>query len=783
MEESKKSNFIKKEQEKFYDVLIDSIKDFIYWIDKEGKFIFVSKSAKEITGYSSNEFLENQNLFKKIIHPDDVKNVESKMSKEYLNKDDCSIQFRIITKKGGIKYISHICTPVYSNKNEIIGRIATNRDITNIEQIKEKVKKKEELFEKILNSTPDPINIIDKNFNIVYANKNLLSLVGKELYEIKGKHCYKIYQKRDKRCEICAPKFVFDKKKSKTIEKELPLPSGEIKYFETRAFPVLDEKGEVINAIEVTRDITKRKKIEKNLEKSNKMFYGIFLNTKNGMIIANKENIIQDINPAMEKITGYSKKDIVGKTIFEFNYLLVPKEKKINKSFKEYLAEKINKYKNKNIIKTLKDNQIKIQRKDNQIRILQPTYINLEVNKENFIIVIARDITDEEILKAQLLQSQKIEAVGILTGGIAHDFNNILTVINGYSDIALKRLNKTDPNYKIFKAINSAGLKGEKLIKQLLAFSRKQVYSPKVLNINNLINNLKKILIRYIPEDIKLEFKLSEDILNIKADYNQIEQILINLIVNARDAINENKKSNKKTITIETGNAYFSKSKIKKYPDFKKGKFVFLTVNDTGVGIDDKIKDKIFDPFFSTKGNKGTGLGLSTVYGIVKQNNGFIYVYSEKGKGTTIKIYWPATKLKEEEEIYIKEEELNSLKGDEKILLVEDNKEILDFASEGLESLGYNIITALNGKEALEIINKKKIKPDILITDLIMPNIDGEELSNRIKRIYPNIKIIFTSGYTENHIVNKGILKQNINFISKPYTINELAKKIKELKN
>ncbi len=1171
----------------FYKTLLESITDWIYWIDRNERIIYSSPSTREITGYESEELINNPELLEKIIHPDDVDFVLKKIRKEKDNKKACLMQFKILTKQGQTKYISHTCIPVFSekNKNEIIGRIATNRDITEIVIKKKQSEASEKLLQSILNSFSDPLNIIDKDYNIVFANKEFLELVGADLKNIKGKKCYEIYQNRNEVCEVCAPAKVFLSGETEILERELSFPDGTKRYFETKAFPVLDERGLITYAIEITRnitdkkklelelikskkkyeqlsnkvpigvissdtegninfvneealkilgspsaeatmkinlftfpplikagiskkikecietgkdqmwegayvskwgkysymrlkanplfekekvagvlfiieDFTQRKQMELELEKNIKMFYGIFTNTKNGMVIARKKdyNII-DLNPAAEELSGYSKKELIGKTIFEVNYLLLPDKNNI--SLKDYIKKEKKIFNDNYFIHEFSKStrKVKIKRKDGEIRIVEYIGFKIKSGGEEFFIMIGRDITNERriledlknseekyrsisrmfrliadnnpdmlwaknlegrfifinktnaeklfglrnteeaigkndielaeklraeipsrgdwftfdkdstnsdletikqrrplkfkeegfvrgefmsfdvykaplfnekgeiigtvgsarivteeeklrkekertekeirilaevirqsseaivitdldakiiyvnpafekitgynqkevlgknprILKSgkmdndfykkmwkaiisgkswhgifinkkkdgslfyessaifpifneknkitnfaavkrdittnrkleeQLRQAQKMEAIGNLTGGIAHDFNNLLTVINGYSDIALKRLKENDPSYKIFKAINEAGSKAEKLIKHLLAFSRKQVYKPEIINLNTIIENLKKLLSRYIPEDIELKMILTKDLPNIKADPNQIEQVLINLIINARDSINQKKKEkSKEIITIETGKIRIDSKYLVNHPGARKGEFVFFSISDTGIGIDDKIKDRIFEPFFTTKGKTGSGLGLATVYGIVKQNNGFIYLYSEKGKGTTFKIYWPITKEKSGKIFKKKEKERISMGENEIILFVEDEKEILKFASKGLETLGYKVVVASNGKEALNIINSKKINPHILVTDLIMPDMDGEELAKEIKRIFPKIKIIFTSGYTDNRIVNKGILDKNVNFISKPYTITELSKKIREVLN
>jgi PAS domain S-box-containing protein len=395
---------------------------------------------------------------------------------------------------------------------------------------------------------------------------------------------------------------------------------------------------------------------------------------------------------------------------------------------------------------------------------------------------IQMDITDQRRLEEQLRQSQKLEAIGTLAGGVAHDFNNLLTVINGHAEMSMLALESDHPSHKDIISILSAGKKAKTLTSQLLAFSRKQIYAPKIIEINRVISSLDKMLRRLIGEDITIESNLRYGIPLIKADPGQIEQILMNLIVNARDAINEKGSvSEEKKIIIETGQTVIDEAFVSKHTGSKTGLHVVLTVSDTGIGMDEEIRDKIFEPFFTTKDKGlGTGLGMSTVYGIVKQNNGSIYAYSEAGLGTRIKIYWPATeekKLSDETQVLTRA----ALLGQESILVVEDDEGVRNFVGTALKDLGYTVYEAINGKKALEILNQNGMKIDLIITDLIMPEMNGKDLAIEVERILPEIKVLFTSGYTEDSIVSSGSLERGIDFLQKPYSIQTLAKKVREV--
>lgn len=395
------------------------------------------------------------------------------------------------------------------------------------------------------------------------------------------------------------------------------------------------------------------------------------------------------------------------------------------------------------------------------------------------------DITEKKKLEKQLHQAQKMESVGVLAGGVAHDFNNLLTIINGRADIALMDLDVTSNLFKHINEIKKAGARAENLTRQLLAFSRKQIYQPRIIKLNTIINGLNKMLKRLINESIKIRLFVNNDIPPIKADPGQIEQILINLVVNARDAIMENTCHDAKMeICIETGEAVLDDEFVKGRPEAKKGRYVYFSVSDTGLGMDNETKENIFEPFFTTKPEgKGTGLGLSTVYGIVKQNSGFIYVYSELNKGSSFKIYWPIPDMEEKIFESKSDKEKSILSGNETILVVEDNEALRLFSKEALVKMGYRVYEASNGRKAMELAEsiglENKIKIDLLFTDIIMPEMGGSELADALIEKIPDLRVLFTSGYTDNQIVHNGEVKEQLNFIQKPFTIQALSEKIR----
>lgn len=404
---------------------------------------------------------------------------------------------------------------------------------------------------------------------------------------------------------------------------------------------------------------------------------------------------------------------------------------------------------------------------------------SIEYKKQPAYIAIFRDVSQQKQLEEELIQAQKMESIGKLAGGIAHDFNNLLTAILGHAELAMMKMKKESKAISDIQAVITSSKKASNLTSQLLAFSRKQIIKPKIIDINQIIANLDKMMQRILGEDIEMKLVTKPGLLNIKADPIQLEQILLNLMVNARDAIKDrDEPSAEKTITIETGQLIVDETKVKEQPDVKPGNYVTIAVSDTGSGMDEETKAKIFDPFFTTKKEgEGTGLGMSTVYGIVKQNLGSIYVNSVIGVGTTIKIYWPAS-IQEEAPEAERRASLLGKSGAETILVVEDDDNVRRFTVSALNEMGYKVHQAASGKEALNMVDKVNIVPDLMITDLIMPEINGMVLAKEFRSMFPDIKIIITSGYPNKHILNIEELEENVYFLQKPYSINILLEKI-----
>ncbi len=467
------------------------------------------------------------------------------------------------------------------------------------------------------------------------------------------------------------------------------------------------------------------------------------------------------------ELLGFSREEIIGKTLWElglFKDIVANKDNFLALQQKEYMR-----YEDLPL-KTSFGRKIDVEFVSNVYLVDQHKIIQCNI----------RDLTErkqaeaeQQKLREQLIQAQKMEAVGQLAGGIAHDFNNILTAMIGYGHLLKMKLKEDDPLRTFADHILSLSDRAANLTQSLLAFSRKQVMNPKPVNLNEIIRAVEKLLLRIIGEDIRIQTSFAEKDTIVMADHVQVEQVLMNLATNARDAMPKGGQ-----LTISTDAIDIDPEFIREHGFGKEGMYALILVTDTGVGMDRETREKIFEPFFTTKEvGKGTGLGLAMVYGIIKQHEGYINVYSEPGKGTTFRIYLPLIQAKAEE---IRPEVMQLLKtGTETILLAEDETEVREFTTELLNEYGYEVIEAVDGEDALNKFYIYKDKIQLVLLDVIMPNLNGREVYEKIKQASPDMKVLFTSGYPADHI--NGIIEKGSEFILKPVSPTKLLTKIREV--
>jgi two-component system, cell cycle sensor histidine kinase and response regulator CckA len=641
-------------------------------------------------------------------------------------------------------------------------------DITERKKVENALRESEERFLLITNT-------IDEIFYIYDAEKGIANYLSPAFNRIWGYPAESVLNQNEPFINLVHPD---DREKVMnwgpltrtgqpvSYEYRIVRADGSIRHIWDRGYPIAEKDGKVTLYVGTGLDVTEWRHAEQALRESREYLNQIINSIVDPIIVKDRDHKHVLVNDAFCAFTERRREDLIGKTGFE--------------TFSKEMAQRL-KDDEERVLQTGKPSLTEDVVTDvhGQARTLM-TQKSLLTNEkgEKQIVFSMRDITEYKKLESQLLQSQKMEAIGSLAGGVAHDFNNLLNVINGYSELALESLDEHNPIHKDIEHIWDAGRRAASLTSQLLAFSRKQILQPVILDLNIVIAQMSSILRPLIGEDIDLVANTPGNLGMIHADPAKIEQIILNLAVNARDALPQGGK-----LTIETANINFEEGYIREHSMAKAGAYVMLAISDNGIGMDAETQARIFEPFFTTKKKgKGTGLGLATVYGIVKQSDGFIWVYSEFGKGTTIKIYFPRVQG-ESAKFVIDDDAMQDLQGSETVLLVEDETSVRNLASRILRDRGYNVIEAAEGQEALRRAKEHHAKIHLVLTDVIMPGMSGSSLVAQIETVRPDIKALYISGYTDNAIVHHGILDSNIAFLQKPFSPNQLARKVREVLN
>jgi PAS domain S-box-containing protein len=594
-------------------------------------------------------------------------------------------------------------------------------------------------------------------------------IVGKTDYDFMSRQKADFFRKHDKAA-------IANGKPVKNEEEVIYRNDGHREWLETIKTPMFDTQNQLIGVLGVARDITERKRIEKE-HRMNEARLQLTLKVANIGIwdwdVANDVWYASPIYYTMlgyEPVSGCSDREIWVKRVHPEDREMV--RKKIN----SILSFKTNKYRY----------EARMKHADGSYRWHYVIGYVLERNSNDkpvHLIGLRIDITEQkkaeaekEKLQAQLIQAQKMDAVGRLAGGVAHDFNNMLGVIMGQAELMLSQMDPAWPYFSGLQEIRKATESSANLTRQLLAFARKQTISPKVLNLNTIVESMIKMLQRIIGEAIHLVWSPGKKPWHVMMDAGQIDQILVNLCVNARDSITGTGK-----IIIETKNCTLDADYCIDHTGFKPGDYIMLVVSDSGCGMEPDILNNIFEPFFTTKEEeKGTGLGLAMIYGIVKQNQGFINVYSEPEHGSTFRIYLPRHQTQTEAAPQTDlPEPLET--GSEKILVVEDNTDLLEISQTMLEQQGYTVLIAASPVEALEVVKKQAQGIDLLMTDVIMPVMNGRELAKKLEPSHPDLKVLYMSGYTADVIAHHGVLEKGIHFIQKPFSMRELSAKVRQV--
>ena len=779
-------------------------------------FQYISPVIRMWTGKSPEEFYKRPVLWDQMIHPQDRERISRQMQESISSGEKFSAEYRILTKSGdwiwvrnegfpsshaktAYKQINGILTDISFQKESELRLRQLNSTFQTVSKINRLIAKEKDirvLIQSVCDILTETQNYLSAWVALVDENNKFVQFatsgIGEPFQKLislleKGElpPCVKATQEKSEGY------FIED---VQTFCKTCPLAgihghcsvwiapllhNGQLFGFINIAFKknAVYYKDEKFLWEEIVSDISyglyahqleeKRRLMKQALQQSEERFRSIVETSQEGIFIINSNYKIIYCNREMTQILGRQEPEIVGHNFQEFldaESIPIVEDRYRRRQRGENVPARY---------------QFKIVRGSGEVRWVE---ISASVINENTpdaqSIATILDITDQIKLQEQFLQAQKMEAIGRLAGGVAHDFNNILTAINGYAQLILSEMKPDNSFREDIEEIYKAGHRAANITRQLLAFSRRQVLEPKIISLNDVINESQKMIQRVIGEDVDLVFHADENLGTVYVDPGQIDQILLNLAINAKDAMPEGGQ-----LIVETSNALLTEDYTRNHINVKPGDYVLLAVTDTGAGMTKEIVNHIFEPFFTTKEKgRGTGLGLSTVYGIVKQSGGIIWVYSEPGKGTTFKIYFPRVNYSSEE-IGLNEFSQKDLRGTETILIVEDEQTVLEVASRSLEKLGYKILMANNGQEALKIVQNYSERIHLILTDVVMPKISGYKLIQKVKKIRSDFKVLFMSGYPDRTITTNGFLKSGLAFIQKPFTPKGIAKKVRDVLN
>ncbi|MGA1791142.1 MAG: PAS domain S-box protein [bacterium] len=771
-DQKKAEQALRKSEEK-YRLMSENIPVAVYSAqpDEYFKTFFVTGKIRQLTGYSPKQFKDDPRLFSRIIHPDDMDYVCNRMKEHYKNrsKRQIHLEYRIIKRDDQIKWVKDRATCILDKDEKTFRINGFLEDITTQKNAEKALQDSEKKFKALAENSPNMI-FMHKRGSIVYVNKRCEEIMGYK----KGEFYSSGF---DFQCLVAPEDRQIVMQNLKKHMKGQEVPPVE--------YTILTKAGRRIEAILTTRlldyenerailgiitDITEQKKFEKELHLAKCNLEYLIQSVPS--VIYRCENsgkyIPTYISDNLFRVLGYTPKEFLSDPKFWQKHIHPEDVSGILKNLEDI---------------SIKDTIIQEYRflhKNGTYRWLSDDCRLIYDQKGNPVEIVGSfiDITDKKYLEEQFLQSQKMEAVGRLAGGIAHDFNNLLQSIIGYCDlILLDHKAGCNPGLyeKDIEQIKKAGHRAASLTRQLLAFSRKQELKPVFINLNMVISELTKMLRRLIGEDITLKTILDPELKTVKADQTQIEQVIMNLAVNARDAMTDGGR-----LKIQTQNVILEEKDSSHVSDARPGEFICLCVEDSGTGIEKEVMKHIFEPFFSTKKKgEGTGLGLPTVYGIIKQHEGWIDIDSQTGKGTIFKIYLPCYSLKLEDQAS-EDIPISDLKGNgERLLLVEDEAGVRQFTKRALQNAGYQVFEASCVQEGLEIIKREKGRFDLLLSDVVLPDQSGLILMHQIRMMNPSIRIIMCSGYTDQKSQWELIHTQGIHFIQKPYPLLDLLQCIK----
>ncbi len=739
-----------------YRLLFESSPLPMWVVDRETlRYLAVNDAAVQHYGYSREEFLSMH--IGHLRPAADFPAVKAAVPKEesglarlgvwrHLKKDGTLIQVDVATH-----------TLVFEGRS---AWLALAYDVTDRLRAEESLRK----LSRAVEQSPVSVVITDTNGDIEYVNPKFTEATGYSAAEVRGMNS-RILKSGEQSPEVYRTLWeTITAGREWRGEFHNVRKNGELFWELASISPVTDESGRITHFVAVKEDVTQRKFAEEALARREQHFRSLIENARDVITIIDAQGTIRFQSPAAERILGRPPEEFVGRSAFEFVH---PDDAAGVEAAGRRLVE------NPGATETA---VFRFRHANGSWRTLEGIGTLLPGDGSGQIVVNSRDVTESRAVEEQLRQAQKMEAVGRLAGGIAHDFNNLLTAIMGYGDLATSRLSPGDPARAELAEIDRAAHRAADLTRQLLAFSRKQVLQPRVISLNAIVSDTDRMLRRLIGEDIELVTRLNEPLGSVKADTGQVEQVLVNLAVNARDAMPRGGK-----LTIETSDVDLGTSGSAFHLDAPPGRYVLLAVSDSGTGMDASTLSHVFEPFFTTKpAGRGTGLGLSMVYGVVKQSGGHVTVYSEPGVGTAFKIYLPRVEDAPEKSLATSGPAAPA-GGTETILVVEDEEAVRRLTCRALEIQGYTVLAAANADEAAVLSETHAGEIDLMVTDVVMPQTSGRTVAERAVARRPRMKVLFMSGYTDDAIVRHGVLDAGTAFLQKPFTPVSLGRKVRDV--
>jgi PAS domain S-box-containing protein len=753
---------LKESSERFRD-LVNGLDAVVWEADPVNeKVLFVSQRAETILGYSLQRWYDEPDFWLKHIDPRDRARIEQFRAEKARSQESAfEVEYRMVAADGRTVWFRDRLTVKRDAQGRPVHLSGVMINITAQKRAQEELRLSIEKFQTIVETAQEGIWQVDAQGMTLYVNPRLEQILGHTAREMTGRS-FLDFMDESQRASGRANLERRRRGVAETSETILLHRDGRKVHARLSTAPIFDELGFFQGAVAMVTDITDQKQAEEILRQSESKFRALTETVASAIFISQGDRFVY-ANHQTEVLLQCSREEILNRPFWDF---LSPEHHELvrqRRAARLRGEDATSRY------------EIKIRTAKGEERWLDFSVSVVEYEGAPAILGTAFDITDRKVLEEQFRRAQKMEAVGQLSAGIAHDFNNILGVIIGFSELVQRRLHGDSDLYRQVEQIHKAGKRGAALTRQLLAFSRKQMLRPSVANLNSVVQDMSKSLLRLVGEHVEIVERLEAHLGSVRVDVTQMEQIILNLVVNARDAMPDGG-----ILVLETGNVEFDTDQARRFVEMPAGRYVVLAVSDTGTGMSEEVKTRIFEPFFTTKEQgKGTGLGLATVYGIVKQSGGFIWVYSELGHGTTFKIYFPredqaADDLRESNPA-------TAEAGTETVLVVEDDVSLRHLTCEVLRGGGYQVLGSESPEDALRIVREYSGEIHLLLTDVIMPRMNGRAVAEQALALRENLRVLFVSGYNDDVALYKELFANGDNFLQKPFSREVLLRKVREL--